>query len=341
MGVAQDSLSLLYGYRKIYLLEHTPVKDQHKSSTCWSFGTLSFLESEMIRMGKGQYDLSEMHIARKVYIHKVIQHIRMHGHNYFTPGGQSHDVMKIITEEGLMPEEAYSGLLGMKKHNHDVPDSLMKELVTRKVKEGKGFSKTFMDSINQLLDAHLGPLPVEFTYTGKTYTAKTFAHDLLEIQPEDYVTLTSYTHHPYYQYICLESPYNWANGLYYNVPFEEFMQIMDSALLNGYTIAWDGDVSESSFLHLHGLAYLENEDVEVNAALRQQTFDNQTTTIDHIMHIVGIAYDKEWNKYYIAKNSWGRDTNINGGYVFMTENYVKLKTVAYMVHMEAVPESLR
>lgn len=341
LASGQDISDILQNYDKYILIPHTPVKDQYLSSTCWSFGTISFIESELIRQGKGEYDLSEIFVARKTYINKVKQHIRMHGYNYFTPGGQSHDVMKIISEDGLITEEGYSGLINnATKHNHDEMDSIIKNIVDRRIKSNIGFDSIFLDSINEILDKHLGVVPLHFPHNGIYLTLLNFSKDILNIETKDYIQLTSYSHHPYYQWICLESPYNWSNGLYYNIPFTEFIWIFNTALTKGYSLAWNGDVSANTFIHQFCTAYLDDINVEITQESRQISFNNRSTKIDHIMHIVGVAYNANGNKSYITKNSWGDDTNLCKGYIFMSEDYVKLKTVSFMVHREVIEEVL-
>jgi bleomycin hydrolase len=335
----------------------TPVKDQAMSSTCWSFGTISFIESELLRMGKGKYDLSEMFIVHNIYPEKAENFIRWHGKVFFTPGGQSHDVMHVINEYGLVPESAYMGKESPRaEHNHTFIDSLMKNITRAVLKAGRP-GHSWESAINKLIDIYLGPVPETFEYHEQTYTPSTFAAST-GLNPDDYIEITSYMDHPYYQSYVLDSKYNWSHYLYYNVPLDDFMEIINYSLKNGYTLAWDGDVSENEFSFENAIALVPQKEwndkssteqnntflypvkeVKVTPELRQSTFNSGKTTIDHIMHITGIATDQKGKKFYYTKNSWG-EFNGDGGYMYLSESYIKLKTVAFMVNKAAIPEQI-
>ncbi len=321
----------------------TPVKSQDNTGTCWAYTTVSFVETEALRKGKKMYDLSEMYIVRQVYPVKADYFVRLHGLGNFSQGGQAHDVTNAVEAFGIVPQSIYPGLPhGQIYHNHTKLEKYLKYIVEDAAEEKERLNDSWKYMFNGVLDAHLGKLPESFEFDGKTYTPKTFANEALDFQPADYVEFTSYMHHPYYSKFDLEVPDNWSHDDYYNLPIDELMSVLDYALENGYSVAWDGDVSEDGFNHLKGRAELSEIDekhikAEGVQQYRQDTFDNFTTTDDHLMHIVGLAEDAEGNKYYLTKNSWGNSNNY-GGYLYMSEDFVKIKTIAFMVHKDAVPK---
>ena len=355
-------------------IKTTCVKDQAHTGTCWSFATLSFLEAEILRLNKGEFDLSEMFFAHKAYQKKAELYMRYHGDKTMGQGGQSHDITNLIREYGIMPESAYSGLMmGEKSHNHNEMEEVVKS-VLEKLSKNDHVSPRWKEAVVGVLNAYLGPVPETFEYAGKLYTPKTFAKDVATINPDDYVEITSFTHHPFYKKFILEIPDNWSMAEYYNVPLNELIEVFDYALDNGYSIAWDGDVSEKEFRFSRGVATditpdititrdmrdrattaaledkkyiktrgLQNDELSPLDSLqinRQYMFDNYFTTDDHIMHITGRAKDQNGKKFYYVKNSWGEDKNSYNGYVFMSENYMQYKTVAIMVHRKAVPPAI-
>lgn len=345
----KQELPNAYIFSNENVLPVTSVKNQSKSGTCWSFATVSFLESELLREGKGEYDLSEMFPVYYSYISKAVKKIRRHGNSAASQGGQAHDVINAIRNYGIVPESVYSGIPKTDSiHNHGKMADDLKECLQTILNERK-IPDNWLNSYKQFLDAHLGIPPQNFEYSGKTYTPLEFAQSLINV--DDYVELTSYECYPFYKKIILEIPDNWSNDLYYNLPLDEFMSVIDNALNNGYTVVWDGDVSEKGFSHKNCIAIAPVEQVEnlfsiireeynVDDSLRQKTFDSHETTDDHLMHLVGTSTDNNNNKYYIIKNSWGTNRNQCGGFLNMSEAFARLKTVAIMVNKKAIPENI-
>ncbi|HNW68983.1 MAG TPA: C1 family peptidase [Bacteroidales bacterium] len=322
-------------------LKTTPVKNQAMSSTCWSFATISFLESELLRMGKGEYDLSEMFYVRKAYPIKAYNFYHFQGKCNFGPGGQAHDITYLFREYGAVPEKVYSGLKKNENHNQlDLDDALL-NIMDQVVKKGTaGSEEKWKFSLDSAMDVHLGKLPQTFNYDGKNYTPQSFGASL-GIDPDNYVELTSYSHHPFYQQFVLEVPDNWMFEKYYNLPIDELINIMDNSINKGYTFCWDGDVSdEISFSDNGGVATLEKEKKKIEQSDRQKAFEDFSVTDDHLMHITGIAKSDFGGTYYLTKNSWGGKKG-NNGYWFMSENYVRLKTIAILVHKDAIPKELK
>ncbi len=313
----------------------TPVRDQAMSGTCWSFASNSLLEAELLRKGQAAEDLSEMYTARYSYIRKVYRYLETKGAIYFTPGGQFHDVLYVIRNYGMVPDQVYPGLTGKhKSHDHGELDTLMSRFVKAMLADGKTEpSAGDMKTIDQWLDQYLGEVPTTFSYKGKTYTPQSYAASLA-IQPDDYIEITSYTHHPFYTNFVLEDKYNWTGDSYYNVPIEQLIKITQSALKKGFTVGWDGDVSETTFRFHDGLAFLWQTPLNIQDT-RQRTFKNGETTIDHLMHIVGMTTDNKGRTWYYIKNSWGTG-NPADGYMYMREEYFNVKTVAVIVPKEAM-----
>ncbi|HWR32804.1 MAG TPA: C1 family peptidase [Chitinophagaceae bacterium] len=320
----------------------TSVKDQYMSSTCWSFSSNSFLESELMKMGKGKFDLSEMFIARYSMVRKIQRHLQLKGQNFFTPGGQFHDVAWVMKNYGMVPEEVYSGKArGEANHNHAEMDTTLSWFVKACVAEDITFlTPNLLLLVDSVLDHYYGKSPASFSYNGKTYTPKTYLSEYLGINPDDYLEITSYTHHPFYSKFVLEDKYNWTSDEYYNVPLSDFSRITDSALKNGYTVGWDGDAEDDYFDYGGGLAYLP-EPITDFPAERQTAFENQTTLLNHMMHIVGRAKDKSGYYWYYIKNSWGSNTNSLGGFIWMREDYFKIRTVAIIVNKNIIPADIR
>lgn len=353
-------------------LEATPVKNQASSGTCWSFAAVGQLESDLLRMGKGEYDLSEMWIVRHSYLDKAIKYARLHGTIEFAGGGATHDVFNVISEYGIVPEEAYPGLnYGSDVHRHGELDAVLRAYMDAIIKQ-KNLTTAWIDGVNGILDAYLGEVPAKFIYNKKEYTPKSFAASL-GLDMADYVTFTSYTHHPFYTEFVLEIPDNWAWGLSWNVPMEDMMKIVDYSLDKGYTVNWGADVSEGGFQYARGFAVIPTTKPEdmtgserakwdgmnvrqrlslasttdepvteatITQEMRQKAFDNWETTDDHGMLITGTAKDQNGNRFYLVKNSW--DTNqIYDGYFYASVPFVQYKTMNITVHRDAIPKEIK
>jgi len=343
-------------------LPHTPVKNQYRTGTCWCFSTTSFVESEVLRIGKGEFDLSEMFTVRHTYPKKAELFVRRHGDATFGQGGQSHDVFNSIKCFGMVPESVYSGLnIGEKLHNHSEMFSVLNSMVNAVVKRRGGkLTPRWEEAFDAVLDSYLGKVPESFTYKGQSYTPKTFAEKVLKFNPDDYVEITSYSQFPFYSQCMLLIPDNWDfNDKYYNVKIDELEHIVDSALKKGYTVVWDGDVSDRNFnSRTKGYAIVPKKDWEdmtkeernkkitepveeknITQEMRDKAYDNYASTDDHLMHIVGIAHDQKGNKYYYIKNSGGSDRKFNG-YMYMSKAYFRLRTIAIALHKDAVPRKI-
>ena len=244
----------------------------------------------------------------------------------------------MFVQKGIVPEGVYSGkAFGEENHNHNEMDALLTNYL-KGVLEIEHPTPRWIQGYDAILDVYLGKVLEEFEFNGKNHTPKSFANDVLEINPDDYVEITSYSHHPFYKQFCIEDRYNWSSDLYYNIPFDEFMETMYYAIDNGFSFAWDGDVSEKGFDTGKGIALLDDESITVDQKLRQTTFENHISKIDHVMHITGYAKDQHGKKYFLTKNSWG----IRGyeGYLYMSEKYFGLKTIAVMLHKDAIPKNI-
>ncbi|MDD2594656.1 MAG: C1 family peptidase [Bacteroidales bacterium] len=345
----------IYKFTPIKDINVTSVKNQARTGTCWCFATISFLEAELIRMGKGEYDLSEMYVVRQNYYKRINDNYLRLGKGNIGPGSIAHMAINVLKENGLVPEEVYRGInYNSETHNHTELGAYLKGIadvsVALKVK-----SPQYYKLIDNLFDTYLGIVPEEFTYNGKKYTPKTFANSL-GLVPEDYIELTSFSHHPFYQQVPLEIRDNWDNQLLYNVPLDDMMAIIDNALENGYTVAWDGDLISGSFNHNRGVAINpepkdKEEAVKLNKIYpemvvtqenRQHDFETFNTVDDHLMHLTGIYKDQNGTKFYKTKNSWGTGRNEEmKGYLYMSKSYIQMRTISFMVHKNAIPKAIR
>lgn len=374
--LAVVGLSAQGGYQFSVVKENpiTSIKNQSNSGTCWSFSALGFIESELIRMGKGEYDLSEMYVVRRNYKDKAVKYIRLHGSLNFAQGGSFADVIETINEYGVMPDEVYTGLnYGETMHRHgELEAGLTGYLKGIGENKNKKLTSAWAKGFDGILDAYFGELPTQFQYNGKSYTPQAFAKEL-GLNSDNYISLTSFTHHPFYMPFAIEIPDNWRWALSYNLPIDEMMKTIDDALMNGYTIAWATDVSEIGFTR-NGLGVIPDEEASENIGsdqahwlglsqnernmrlrakiesgpakekvitqeMRQATFDNYETTDDHGMQIYGIAKDQNGNKYYMVKNSWGETGNYKGIW-YVSEAFVKFKTMSIVIHRDALPKDI-
>ncbi len=345
-----------YRFTTITDLETTPVISQGRTGTCWSFSSTSFLESEIIRLTGKNIDLSEMYQVRNTYPLKAENYVMRQGKAQFSEGGLAHDVMNSVEKYGLVPEVAFSGMFaGETKHNHAEMVAVLEAMVKTYVSNpGKNLSKKWRSAIDAVLDIYIGNNVTNFTYGGKQYTPETFLA-MTKIEPKDYVNITSFTQAPFYSKFTLNIPDNWSNGSFNNVPLDEMMQTIDNAVENGYTVELDCDVSERTFSSKDGVAIIPESDENNVKALqgiylekkitqeyRQDEFENYDTTDDHLMHITGVLKDQNGTKYYKVKNSWGTDETrvANGGYVYFSEAYMRLKAISITVHKDALPKSI-
>ena len=367
--MAQDSTAN-FNFTTVKENKITSVKNQASSSTCWSFSGLAFFESELLRMGKPEVDLSEMFVVSHSYTDKADKYVRMNGTINFAAGGSFHDVLFVLKNYGIVPETAMTGLqYGTENHMHGELDDITSGLVKSVVKNpNKTISPAWKKAFQGIVDSYLGELPNEFTENSKQFTPKSYAQSL-GLKFDDYVSITSFTHHPFYSKFAIEIPDNWRWGESYNVPLNEFEQIFDYAIDKGYTIAWGADVSERGFTR-NGVGLLPEtkkemlegtdqakwigqqtgtgkyditgplQEQKVTQESRQLGFDNYQTTDDHGMQIYGIAKDQNGTPYYLVKNSWGTSSKYKGIW-YVSKPFVLSKTINIMVHKDAVPKDIR
>ena len=354
----------------------TSIKDQNRSGTCWDYSTLSFFESEILKKSGKTYNLCESFVANKTYMDRAIQVVRLHGDCQFAQGGSAYDVHYVLQHYGICPDDAMpfpGSLYGDSLNNFNEFFSILEPYVEAVAKnKANKLSSQWKVGLQGILDAYLGKCPESFTYEGKTYTPKTFAESL-GLDWNDYVSITSYTHHPFYSAFAVEVQDNWRNPLSYNLPMDEMMQVIDNAIMNGYTVAWGGDVSEDGFTR-NGLAYaidtkkaesLQGSDMakwlKMSSAkkrdlidslgctvpeivptqeMRQERYDNWELTGDHGMPIFGIAKDQNGKEYYMVKNSWG-ETGDYKGIWYMTKTFIAANTMDYTVNKNAIPKDIR
>ncbi len=371
-SVANDSVG--FTFKDINLVKTTSVKDQNKSGTCWCFSGTSFFEDEIMRLGGDSLDISEMFTVYHCYQDKGDKYVRYYGQTNFGPGGSLLDVAYVWKKYGAVPEEIYAGLnYGEAKHVHGEMDGILESMlqVVNK-KPNKKISTAWRKAYSGVLDAYLGQLPEKFTYKGKSYTPLTYAQSL-PINVDNYMLISSFNHHPFYEKFVLEVPDNWLSGEYMNLPLEEMKKVVDNALQNGFPVAWAADVSEGGFKWKDGVALMPKgkeegdmsgtelarwvtlsdkerqnskyefkgpvPEITVTQESRQEMFDSQETTDDHGMEIVGIATDQDGNRYYKVKNSW--DTNqIYGGFIYVSEPFFLAKTMGILVHKDALPKDI-
>ena len=355
----------------------TSVKDQNRSGTCWDYSTLSYFEAEILKATGKSYDLCESFVANKTYMERAIQVVRFHGDCQFSQGGSAEDVLATMKTHGIVPEGTMpfpGSLYGDSLNNFNEFFKVMEPYVAAVAKsDAKKISNAWKNGLQGILDAYLGKCPEHFTYEGKQYTPKSFMASL-GINLNDYVSITSYTHHPFYTTFAVEVQDNWRFPQSYNVPMDEMMQIIDNAIEQGYTVAWGGDVSEDGFTR-KGLAYaidakktqqsLQGSDmakwlkmtttkkrdvidslgvtvpeIVPTQQMRQERFDNWELTDDHGMHIFGVAKDQNGKEYYMVKNSWG-ETGDYKGIWYMTKAFIAANTMDFLINKKAIPANIR
>lgn len=341
-----------FQFTDVINIENTPVKNQGSSGTCWSYSANSFLESEMIRMGKQPVEISQIYTARNAYVEKGKNYVRMHGAITLGDGGALHDVINMYAKYGALPQSAYTGLnYGTANNKFAEMQAMAQGVLEAAVKNPNGeLSPNWIKAYTAVLDSYLGEVPQSFDYKGKKYTPQTFAKEVVGINPADYIELSSFKQYPYYSKFVLMVPDNWSLDQVYNVKMNELTDVIDAALKKGYTVGWAGDVSEKGFSWKNGIAYIpaknfaemtpeEKEsmfagpkpELEITEDMRQNAFDNYQTQDDHGMHIVGLTKDQNGKEYYIIKNSWGASNDYKG-YMYMSKNFVKYKTTAILLN---------
>ena len=365
-----------YVFKNTKEVKYTPVKNQNRSGTCWSYSGIGFLECELIRKGKGEFNLADQWIVKKAYSDKADKYVRMHGNWNFGAGGSFFDVFAMIDKYGIMPAANFSGSeYGEELPVHGELDALLQAYVDVIVKNpNKKLTTTWKKGYDAILDAYMGKEPEKFTYNGKEYTPKSFATSL-ELNTNDYISITSYTHHPFYTQFAIEIPDNWIMERSHNIPLDEMMRVINTAIDNGYAVAWGADVSEKGFNWRKGIAVLPEKDVEsmdnsdrarwekmsqgdkdnelytfekpgkektITQEMRQMAFDNYTTTDDHGMVLVGKATDQNGTPYFIVKNSWGVDSrNPYNGFLYASEPFMAMQTINIVVHKDAIPADIK
>ena len=351
----------------------TSIKNQNRSGTCWAFSSLSFFEAELLRMGKGEYDLCEMYLAHKTYEDRAKASVRMHGDVSFSQGGSFYDAVYCMKNYGMIPQDAMpqpGTLYGDTLPNHNELFAIAEAYVSAIAKGSqKQLSPVWFNGLNAIYDTYLGVIPEKFTHNGKEYTPKSYMESL-GLNMNDYISLTSYTHHPFYEQFVIEVQDNWRWGLSYNLPLDEFMETMDYAVKNGYTFAWGSDVSETGFTR-DGIAVCPDAEkgadltgsdmarwtgmsavdkrreltsrplpeIEVTQEMRQKAYDNWETTDDHGMLIYGIAKDQTGKEYFMVKNSWGESGKYKGIW-YASKAFVAYKTMNILIHKDAVPKKI-
>ena len=349
-----------YVFSVVKNIENTSVKNQASSGTCWSYSTNSFLESEMIRLGKEPVDIAEIFTARCVYKDKADMYVRLHGGLSWGDGGSCHDVINVFAKYGALPQSVYSGLnYGTSKNKFGEFQGVLKGMLDAVVRNANGtLTPVWKTAFEKVMDVYLGEVPASFDWKGKTFTPRTFADQVVGIKPAEYIEFSSFNNYSFYTQVPLLVQDNWDFQKVVNVPINDITTIIDHAIANGYTIAWATDVSEKYFSWKNGVAFVPEknwEDMEeaeqkslfngkaaervITQEMRQKAFDNYETTDDHGMHIVGSAKDQTGKDYYIVKNSWG-EKNDYKGYLYVSKAYVQYKITAFLVHKGAVPKDI-
>jgi len=368
-----------YQFKDIKTVKTTPIESQDRAGTCWSYAAGGWMECEMIRINNNLENLSELFVVRHNYFDKAVLYVRMHGKINFGQGAEMNDPLEVIKKYGMVPENVYQGLDYLwpnqkPVHIHGELEAVLVGYLDGVIKNrNKSLSSVWQKGINAILDTYLGKVPESFTYSdGIRYTPKSFAKEVVGINPDDYTYITSFTHHPFYSPFVLEVPDNSSFGQYQNIPMNELMAIIENSIKKGYAVGWSSDVSEKGFQHSKGFAVVPEFNIEeldnserlrwekltaqdrkkqmlsfenivpekiITQELRQQGFDSYETTDDHGMIIVGIAKDQKGNKYFKVKNSWGVNSKYDG-YFYASEAFVQYKTISIGVHKDAIPKDI-
>jgi len=350
--------SNMKGNDEMVVVKSNPVtilKDQARTGTCWSFSTTSLIESQLLKNKQGMFDISEMFTVRNIYLEKARNYILRQGRAQFDEGALGHDVIRAIATYGAMPESVYSGLIpGESVHDHNVMVKNMRKYLDSILKSKiRPIPANWREGFVRILDQHMGAAPENFVYNGKRYTPKNFASEVLKFSPDDYVYITSFTHQPYYKPFILEVPDNFSNGAYINIPLQEMIDLVKSAISNGYTVMWDADVSNNGFYSKAGLAlYLpENSNVSMDSVRadmpearwdersRQQLFETLVTQDDHLMHLHGLFKTKSGKTFFQVKNSYG-SVGKRDGFIYVSEAYFAMNTVSLVLPKAALNKTL-
>lgn len=352
--ISASSYSQTYDFKTVIDIEATDVISQGNTGTCWSFSTSSFLESEITRLTGKTIDLSEMYNVRHTYPVKAWNYVMRQGKTQFSEGGLAHDVINSVKNYGIVPNNVYSGLKNENEmHNHSKLIDTLTLTLNKYLKDTKAYKSDWKQDVNAILDSSLGEDISSFNYEGVQYTPNSFL-EMTKINPDDYISITSFSHMPFNSQFILNIPDNFSNGLFFNVKLDQLVAITNYALEKGFTIELDCDVSEKTFSSKNGLAIIpevNNDDIfkivtkekEITQEFRQNEFENFNTTDDHLMHITGIVKDQNGTNYYKVKNSWGKDSDrvSNGGYIYMSEAYFRLKTISIMIHQDGIPKKIK
>ncbi len=352
---AQENTADKYVFTTVDSLGITPIKDQNQSGTCWSFSSIGLFESELIRLGKGEFDLSEMFVVHKTMEDRARASVRTHGDVSYAPGGSFYDVIYCYKNYGMVPNDVMPGIkYDSDGHNHSELANVAGAYVNAIANgNSKRLTNVWHDGLTGIYDAYLGECPETFTYNGKEYTPRTYADEVIGLNMDDYISLTSFSHHPFYETFILEIPDNWRWAESYNLPLEELMEVMKYSIKNGFTFAWASDVSESGFARGQGIAIVpeDNENLQdalkkpmpektITQEIRQIAYDNWETTDDHGMQIFGITKDQNGKEYYMVKNSWNTDAGRDGIW-YASEAFVAYKTINIVLHKDGIPKDIR